>query len=180
MDLLLAQPDSLVYGVAYSNGGLQSLIQLALAYRTKTGQALQLKSNVLDSAPGSPEITVAHRAMMLSFNLPSLAYYPASILLWLYLALTWIYMLVSGAMNPIDAVRDRINDTTLFKPGKRVYIYSKEDQMVPWTWVEANASLAGRRGWAVEKEMFKGSKHVAHAMLDKERYWDIIKRAIDQ
>lgn len=178
IDFLLSRPDSTVYGIAYSNGGLQSLIQLALAFRSKTGRALDLENSILDSAPGSPEITVAHRAMILSFNLPTLAYYPAYILLWLYLALTWVYMALSGAENPIDGVRDKINDPTLFKPGKRVYVYSKEDQMVPWVWVEANASLAERRGWEVEKELFKGSKHVAHAMIDKERYWTILKRAI--
>jgi hypothetical protein len=170
-----------VIGIAYSNGGLQSLIQLALAYRSTTHSPLYLYTTILDSAPVSPEITVSGRAMSLSLNLPRLPvymYYPASILLWIYLGLSWLYMALLGVENPIDGVRDRINDPSLFKKGGRVYIYSKEDEMVPWEWVLANARLAEKRGWAVEKEEFKGSKHVAHAVVDRDRYWSIIKRAV--
>jgi hypothetical protein len=46
--------------------------------------------------------------------------------------------------------------------------------------VLANARLAEKRGWAVEQEEFKGSKHVAHAVVDRDRYWSIIKRAVEQ
>lgn len=172
-----------VIGIAYSNGGLQSLVQLALAYRSDTDSPLYLRNTILDSAPGSPEITVSHRAMSLSLNLPRLPvymYYPASSLLWIYLGLSWLYMALLGVENPIDGVRDRINDPSLFKKGGRVYIYSKEDEMVPWEWVLANARLAEKRGWAVEQEEFKGSKHVAHAVVDRDRYWSIIKRAVEQ
>lgn len=180
-DITTGKTRGQVVGIAYSNGGAQSLIQIGLAYRSRTLTPLPLSSTILDSAPGSPEITVSHRAMLLSLPIPKtpVIRLPASLLLWLYLAITWLYMGVMGVENPIDGVRDRINDTTLFRPGKRVYVYSREDEMVPWEWVEANAGLAEKRGWSVQKERFEGSKHVAHAIVDKERYWSIIKKAVE-
>lgn len=178
IDVIISHRSKPIYACAYSNGGLQSLVQLAQAYKARTKSTIDLKATVLDSAPGSPEITVAHRAALLSANPPTVAYYPVSVLVWLYLGGYWTIMTLRGIDNPMADARNKINDTALFRPGQRVYIYCKEDQLVPWEWVEANAESAEKKGWEVKKELFAGSKHVAHAMTDKERYWQIVKGAV--
>lgn len=178
IDIIIAHRSKPIYACAYSNGGLQSLVQLAQAYRARTKSTIDIKATVLDSAPGSPEITVAHRAALLSANPPTIAYYPVSILIWLYLGGYWTVMTLRGVENPMADARTKINDTDLFRPGQRVYIYCKEDQLVPWEWVETNAESAEQKGWEVRKELFADSNHVAHALTDKERYWQIVKGAV--
>jgi hypothetical protein len=178
IDTIIAHRSKPIYACAYSNGGLQSLVQLAQAYKVRTKSTIDLKATVLDSAPGSPEITVTHRAALLSANPPTIAYYPVSVLVWLYLGGYWTIMTLRGIDNPMADARNKINDTELFRPGQRVYIYCKEDQLVPWEWVETNAESAEKNGWEVKKELFAGSNHVAHALTDKERYWQIVKGAV--
>lgn len=84
-------------------------------------------------------------------------------------------MAVFRVENPIEGVRARMNDSRLFERGKeRVYIYSKADKLVDWEWVEASARDAEKQRWGIRLEEFRGSKHVAHAVGDKERYWKIV------
>jgi hypothetical protein len=175
IEVILANPELPLKGCVYSNGGVHALNNLARTYHARTGQALMIEKLVVDSAPGSPQIGVSHRAMILSLHPPSYAYHLLSTLLWIYLGLYWVYMTIFNVENPIQRVRDRLNDTRLFKAeGERVYIYSRADQLVPWKWVETSAENATGKGWRVRLEEFKGSKHVAHAVVDKERYWKIV------
>lgn len=177
IDLLASRRGSPVHACIYSNGGSSTLIQIALAYRARTkGSTLPIKELIIDSAPGSPEITVSHRATLLSISPPTFAYHLAWVLVWVYLAICWTYMGVFGVENPIEVIRQQLNDPKLFEPKtERVYIYSQTDQMVPYDWVESSAAQAKQRGWSVRMEEFKGSKHVAHAVVDKERYWQTVK-----
>lgn len=175
VEVLLSYPEAPLCGCVYSNGGVHALNQLAGAYQSRTGSALPVEKLVIDSAPGSPQIGVSHRAMILSLQPPLYAYHLASLLLWIYLGTYWTYMVLFGVENPIQVVRDRLNDTNLLKVGgERVYIYSKTDQLVPWDSVESSAKEAKEKGWGVGLEMFQGSKHVAHAVVNKERYWKIV------
>lgn len=179
VDVLLSHPGRTVNACIYSNGGANAIIQLAQAYQTKTNTALNIRNMIIDSAPGSPEIGVSHRAMLLSINPPGYAWAPAWVSMWIYLCLCWVYMAVTGTENPIEGVRQRLNDPSLFEDrAKRVYVYSKSDLMVPWDWVEASARQAEQRGWETGLEGFKGSKHVAHAVVDKERYWKIVANTL--
>ena len=176
IELLLAHPSVPLRGCIYSNGGACALNNLARAYRARTGIPLEVKGLVLDSTPGSPELRIGHRAIMLSLQPPYWAYHITHFILWIYLGLYWLYMALPGTENPVEVVRDRLNDTRLFQPrGGRVYVYSKADQLVPWDWVESSAKEAEQKGWEVRLEEFKGSKHVAHAVVDKERYWKIVQ-----
>lgn len=177
VEVLLSYPEVPLRGCVYSNGGVHALNQLAGAYQSRTGSTLPIERLVIDSAPGSPEIGVSHRAMILSLQPPSYAYHLASVILWIYLGMYWTYKTLFGVENPIQVVRDRLNDTRLYKVGEdeeRVYIYSKTDQLVPWDSVESSANEAEKKGWEIKLEMFQGSKHVAHAVVDKERYWKTV------
>lgn len=175
VEVILAHPEVPLRGCVYSNGGVHALNNLARTYHARTSHALMIGKLVVDSAPGSPQIGVSHRAMILSLHPPPYAYHLLSTILWIYLGLYWVYMTIFNVENPIQRVRDRLNDIRLFKAeGERVYIYSRADQLVPWEWVETSAENAKGEGWKVRLEEFKGSKHVAHAVVDKERYWKIV------
>ncbi|WYZ37624.1 hypothetical protein EsH8_II_001130 [Colletotrichum jinshuiense] len=63
---------------------------------------------------------------------------------------------------------------------RRAYFYSKEDEMIHWTDVEKHAEESQEVGFKVRREMFDGGKHVAHARLDPERYWGVVREMWDE
>jgi len=88
----------------------------------------------------------------------------------------WIRRHVFGSENIITRVRRELNDPLLFPTqARRVYIYSKTDDMVDWETVEEHALEAEEDGVIVEKEMFDKSKHVGHLMADPLRYRKILE-----
>lgn len=61
---------------------------------------------------------------------------------------------------------------------RRLYVYSKGDELVDWRDVEDHAVEAKGRGWSVEKERFgMESGHVGHMIVDRQRYWGAVRRA---
>ena len=62
---------------------------------------------------------------------------------------------------------------------RRVYIYSSTDALTDYRDVETHAAEAETKGFSVALEKFKGSAHVAHQRKDESRYWDIVKRTIE-
>ena len=46
-----------------------------------------------------------------------------------------------------------------------------------WRDVENHADDAEAKGWAVMREEFEGSQHVAHVRVDEGQYWEIVKGA---
>ena len=53
----------------------------------------------------------------------------------------------------------------------RLYVFSKEDQLVPWKVVQQHADTAKASGLNVRCEVYEESAHVAHMRLDPKRYW---------
>jgi hypothetical protein len=58
----------------------------------------------------------------------------------------------------------------------RLYIYSTDDRMVPFTSVEKHISILKiNPSFDVSVEKFSGSQHVQHERQDPERYWKAIE-----
>lgn len=168
--------------VIYSNGGTHSANALAKIYRKKTGQLLNVVGMVLDSAPGNADLSAGHGALSVSFpKTPPLSYLFNG-LLWIILYIWLIVVSVTGILDPITKIGNDLNDTTLWNVGggsKRVYIFSDSDLIVPRVAVQQRSQEAMGKGWEVKEEQFVGSRHVAHALIDRERYWKIVKEALD-
>ena len=78
-------------------------------------------------------------------------------------------------------LRRDLNDPSLFsKAAPRLYIYSKTDQMVDYKDVQSHAAEAKGKGWSVRTDMFEGSKHVGHLMVDGDRYWEDVKSVVQR
>lgn len=172
-------------GAIYSNGGTHSLTAFARLWRKSAGSALPLTRLVIDSAPGAAnDLAGGHRALITAFPASLRPFF--SIFLWLALYTWKILMMIGLSENPIAKLRNALADRRLFAPwneadekasqNARTYIYSKEDGMVDSRAVESSAAASRRIGWKVKEERFDGSSHVAHAVKDRERYWDIIRR----
>jgi hypothetical protein len=176
-----------LFAVTYSNGGCHTLCNLAKVFKARTGQPLVIASHVFDSAPGSNDPTSARLA--LTSSLPETIQrnaFLASMAGLIVASFIWLYGAICNSLNvldPITRLRMDINDRKLFGPTKsgpqtRTYIYSDTDLVCPAAATESSAADAGRRGWVVEMELVKGSRHVAHAAVDPERYWSTIERAL--
>ncbi|KAK4688209.1 hypothetical protein P7C73_g1911, partial [Tremellales sp. Uapishka_1] len=166
--------------VIFSNGGTYSANSLARLYRDETNEPLTALGMVVDSAPGTGDLPSAHRAISVSLpTTPPFSYF-FSALLWIFLHAWRISLSLAGLSDPIIRIGDDLVDTTLWKgSGRRVFIFSENDLMVPHQAVRERAKEARERGWDVGEEEFMGSKHVAHVLVDKERYWKVVRETLE-
>lgn len=58
---------------------------------------------------------------------------------------------------------------------RRAYIYSEEDRLIDYRHVEEHAAAAAEGGYVPRMEKFSGSQHVAHARVDEQRYWGVVR-----
>ncbi|KAJ6144176.1 hypothetical protein N7470_008071 [Penicillium chermesinum] len=56
----------------------------------------------------------------------------------------------------------------------RLYLYSKEDEIIWWEDLEEIVAQVKMEGFQVDMEMFEGSSHVGHMRLHPEQYWNKI------
>ena len=169
----ISNPRLLVH--TFSNGGTYKLCELAKAYQRTNKTILPIKALIFDSAPGKPQFRRSVEALKHVLPKPWYLYFPALAVLYIYLAsLHVMYWTIGGA--PISTqVWHGANDSKLIDAkAERLYVFSKEDEMIWWEDVMEHATDAREKGWKVAMEEFSGSKHVAHVVVDPERYWDAI------
>jgi len=169
----------------FSNGGAHSATQLTQAWRQSgaSPRHVPIACEILDSCPSIPNYTLSVHAVIQ--GLPKgfairLFMIPITVVL---IGFATLLHIVGIARLSVDKMRYALNDpqgsfvTETVK--RRIYVYGKGDQMVPWTDVLAHAEEARRvlGKDKVQTEEFVGSKHVAHAVVDGERYWRLITDA---
>lgn len=170
-----SKPEILLH--AFSNGGSHHAINLLRYHLSSTGQTLPLHAKVLDSCPGRGNFRRSYLALSAPFERqPLYIRLVGSILVVLTLCLYWVFMFSLRLENPIEAIRQELNDKSMSRETKRIYIYSDTDRMVHWKEVEDHAEDARNKGFMVELERFEGSEHASHVRVGGgERYWRIVK-----
>ncbi|KAK4195036.1 hypothetical protein QBC40DRAFT_289732 [Triangularia verruculosa] len=139
---------------------------------------------VLDSTPGStaffPNIVPWSRAMAIGASrvLPFVPFVLIQTMAAAFLAtlhgIGHIMGATSAAAFSVAAVNDpSLSDTS----SKRLYLYSKEDDIIHWEDIEKHAADARSKGWDVSAETFEGTPHVGHMKAHPERYWKAISAA---
>ncbi|CAD6583721.1 MAG: hypothetical protein TREMPRED_003641 [Tremellales sp. Tagirdzhanova-0007] len=177
LDVLLSARD--IKLALYSNGGAYATSNLAWMYAGRTGRPLPATAMVLDSAPGNSDVIPAYNAALL-FLPPFITrppfIYLISPVIWIMLVMFALITAVLGDGDMIaNANKDLNNDRYLFVKGKRCYIYSRADLIVPYLAVQKHANEAKKLGWDAMEEDFGKSKHVAHAVADGRRYWKLVE-----
>ncbi|CAI7638413.1 unnamed protein product [Penicillium glandicola] len=106
--------------------------------------------------------------------------------LWyVFLWANYLWEILRGAV-PSGVWADRIiNDKScVTTDSSRVYLYSKEDEIIGYKDLEENVAHAKTLGYSVDLEMFEGSPHVGHMRLHPEQYWNKVssswKQAIEE
>ena len=162
---------------AFSNGGSHQSINMLHYHLSSTGYTFPRHAKVLDSCPGSGNFYRSYLALSAPFDRqPLYIRLVCSFLVILTLCLYWVLIFPLRLENPIEAIRQGLNDKSITSETKRVYIYSDADRMVHWKEVEDHAEDARNKGFLVGLEKFEGSGHAAHVRVGSgERYWEIIK-----
>jgi hypothetical protein len=65
-------------------------------------------------------------------------------------------------------------------PALRLFLYSKEDDLIWWEDLEEQAANARSKGYTTVLERFEGSPHVGHMRAHPEQYWSTILRCWKQ
>ncbi|ROW06816.1 hypothetical protein VMCG_03991 [Cytospora schulzeri] len=172
-------PDMLVH--VFSNGGSATLRHLYDVYAdsARPGEPAKLPAHVtiFDSAPGRWQWTRSVTAFMASV---AGAHWAVRLvmrsLLHLTCAFYWIMHVPWGRPGFLERSWFVHNDRTRNRAEcRRTYIYSEEDRLIDYRHVEEHAAAAAGNGYVPRMEKFSGSQHVAHARVDEQRYWGIVR-----
>ena len=168
------RPEILIH--AWSNGGVSALLSLRRALLGATPAPLPPYTLVLDSTPGR----FRYRAAYLAFTtgLTGIAKWLVAPVMHLVCAWYWLkHVLVGrGRTGPLEGLRTALNDAASRRSEvRRAYVYGERDRLVHWRDVEGHAAEAEARGFSVRTEKFDGGEHVAHARVDPQRYWRVVR-----
>lgn len=157
----------------FSNGGSNTAVQLAEAWRSSQSTPFPAASIVFDSCPGSPSLKLAADAVVSSS--PKSSHWWVLIFAWTVVVPFVAFPQLLGGPNVIASLRERLNDTRLFSTqSQRVYLCSSADLMVPMSDVVRHYESAQSMGYGAELVEFENSAHVSHVMKDPRRYWNAI------
>ncbi|CAI0650141.1 unnamed protein product [Colletotrichum noveboracense] len=164
----------------FSNGGASNLSKFfdlyAAADRAGRGlDSLPPHVSVYDSCPGGFHWMRSYRALS--------AVFPRFLapLVHVFIGWFWIFQVPFGGRHGfLGRMWAALKQKALLQSEqRRVYLYSREDEMIYWGDVEKHANEAREVGFRVGRERFEGSQHVAHARTDGERYWGAVRELWD-
>jgi hypothetical protein len=158
----------------FSNGGINSAINLFTDLQRERKQALPLIGIICDSVPTGAGYRKTYNAFMYSF--PSR--FPTSILASTMVHTLLILLFLSVALgryeNPEDFWRTSILDTKLLESKRICYVASKVDKQTDWRDVVAHAEIARTRGWEVKEVITEDTPHCNHMKKDPQMYRDVV------
>ena len=175
VDLIKDQDHPHVLAHVFSSGGVYQFTELAKRYKKATQALLPLDALVIDSAPGDWRAARLARAMAVALPRQWFLYYTGVGLIWLYVCLLVLYLKATRGTVILVRVANDLNDPGLVSTAaRRLYIFSRSDEMVHPDGVLAHCAQAQKRSYAVQLEEFSGTKHVAHMVKDPSRYWGVV------
>lgn len=170
-----------------SNAGGINTAATMHEYRDKFDEPMPHQLLVLDSTPGNPYMTLEtlerwSRAMAMGLG-PYLPW-PTIVtqgLCAMFLAGHRLWENLTGRESASIFSSAAINNEIYeIKSARRLYLYSKEDDIIGWKDIEAHEAEAKQRGYKTDSVMFEGSGHVGHLRLAPEQYWAAIQGAWKQ
>jgi hypothetical protein len=173
---------------AMSNTGGIFMAAAMVAYQERHGKDKTLPHTLLvcDSTPGglvfSAQVGRWSRAMAVGtakmFPWPVIV---TQALWWMFLWGNYLVERMRGS-EPSGVWANRImnEEGVTSRDSWRLYLYSKEDEIIGYEDLEENVAGVKRLGYrGVETELFEGSPHVGHMRLHPEQYWNRIKGCWD-
>jgi hypothetical protein len=166
----------------FSNGGSSSIAHLYEQYATTAGpnddKRLPPHITIFDSCPG-----LFHISRAVAFTSASLSSFQRVIAMpFMYsVAAFWSFLMALSILPDSLGTWYKSHNHQAGNAAeiRRVYIYSGTDALIDDKDVEAHAAEAKAKGFSIALEKYEGSAHVAHLRKDEDRYWDIVRRAME-
>ncbi|KAL4931429.1 TMEM53 family protein [Aspergillus undulatus] len=168
--------------LAMSNTGGIAYAATLHAYRQKYGRTMPHRLAVLDSTPGSTDLTFANmKRFSLAMALGTASWFP-----WPFVLTQGLWAVFLYVVNIIEKILGRksagaesllaIGDPELSsKNARRLYLYGKEDRIILYSDIEKHVAGAREEGWKADCVVFEDSGHVEHMRRDAVRYWGAIQ-----
>ena len=182
-DSAMKSNERVLLHVMSNTGGMNCAATMNEYSKRTGGKAFPQDMLVCDSTPGSthflPNVGPWSRAMALGaarwFPWPfAVTQGLAAVFLGCLHGFGWLI----GATSAAEFSTSAVNDPKLSEgSAKRLYLYSKEDDIIHWEDIERHAADARQKGWSVTAEMFEGTPHVGHMRAHPEQYWAAIAAA---
>ena len=139
---------------------------------------------VMDSTPGGTNLTWSNlKRWSLAMSLGTAKWFPWPFFftqsIWgFFLLLNSLYLWLrrkqhAGAWSRVAAN----NEKYAVKEAPRLYMYSKEDDLIGYADIEEHAVEATTKGYQVSTKVFSGSGHVGHMRMHPEEYWASIEKS---
>ncbi|CAK5281281.1 unnamed protein product [Mycena citricolor] len=168
-----------------SNGGAFQFITLSRLMARKLASSDSRRTvrtaTIFDSTPGASEYTSLIATLTTDIKSPAVKAV-ATVPLTMAYTVMLARRLLLGQANLFSDLHASLLRPELFpcaaSHAPRLYIYSSEDRMVPFTSVEEHLVKLQSAGICadVSVERFSGSQHVQHERLDPARYWSAVER----
>jgi hypothetical protein len=169
---------------AMSNTGAINYAATINTYKLRYDAPLPHKLLSFDSTPGSTDMTIDNlRRWGRAMALGTAGWFP-----WPFVVTQtlWAAVLVAngcyewciGRTHAGALARQTTNmDTYETKDSRRLYLYSKEDDLIGYGDIERHIAESKELGWEADFEMFEGSNHVGHMRMHPEQYWGAIQKS---
>lgn len=169
---------------AMSNSGGSNYASMLQAYRDKYATPLPHQLVIFDSTPGNPEWSwgrMLQWSRAMSMGMANYFPWPEFITRG-FMSLTIMAVYIIGWLSrqePAGKFAARVMDdpSYLSTETKKLYLYSKEDDMISYKDIEMYEAHARTKGYETQSVLFEGSPHVGHMRQHPEQYWNAIKNA---
>jgi hypothetical protein len=169
---------------AMSNTGGSYYASMLQAYREKYDQPFPHQLVVFDSTPGSPEFSwkrLGQWSRAMSMGIAGFFPWPELVTRF-FMGLATIVIYLAGYLSGeepagVFAVRVMDDKSYVSSETKKLYLYSKEDDLISYEDIETYQAHAKTQGYETKAVIFKGSPHVGHMRHHPEQYWGSIQEA---
>lgn len=176
--------DPLILVHAMSNTGGTNYAATLNAHREKHSRPLPHALLALDSTPGSPYMTWENlKRWSWAMTLGTAAYFPwpSAVTQSIWAATLLLNRAVEAVLGreaaSVFSIRAIDDEAYEGRDARRLYLYSKEDDLIPWQDIEGYCAEARQKGWEADAVVFEGTGHVGHMRAFPERYWTAIEES---
>ncbi|KAH6623882.1 hypothetical protein F5144DRAFT_551347 [Chaetomium tenue] len=178
-----AEDPRVLLHVMSNTGGINCAATMNAYTHHTRGGVMPHRLMVCDSTPGSTDFLRNVGAWSKAMTVGAAGWFPwpagvtqalAAVFLAFLYGAGWAIGATSAGEYSTRAVNDaRLSDVR----AKRLYLYSKEDEIIRWDDIEVHAADAREKGRSVTAELFEGTPHVGHMRAHPEQYWAAIAAA---
>nr|CAI5866675.1 unnamed protein product [Callosobruchus analis] len=155
----------------FSNGGAFLYQNFALAM-DKSDRNIMVKGVIFDSAPGKRRVSSLFRAISAILGGNVFYNYTVSLIMTMFLSMIWFYEVISNTIHPKTTFQSNPLENLKNEKNRcpQLFIYSKNDDLIPHTDIEYFADWRRKLGVDVTTVCYDRSLHVKHLAENRENY----------